>query len=205
VPASAARRSQLRTALGFADDDCLVGCVASFTPVKRHATLLDVFAQLQRESPQCRLVLVGDGPLRAEVETRARALGVANAVHFLGARADIEHILPALDIFVLASSTEGMSNAILEAQSCGLPVVATDVGGNPEVIEHQLTGLLVPASQPQALGVALRELVAAPGRRAALGAAASRSVARDHSLAAMAAAYGRLYRDLACSDAADAH
>jgi len=143
--------------------------------------------------------------VRAEIETRARALGVANAVHFLGARADIEHILPALDIFVLASSTEGMSNAILEAQSCGLPVVATDVGGNPEVIEHQLTGLLVPSSQPQALGAALRDLVAAPGRRAALGAAASRSVARDHSLAAMAAAYGRLYRDLACSDAANAH
>jgi glycosyltransferase involved in cell wall biosynthesis len=203
-PVSAARRSQLRTALGFADGDCLIGCVASFTPVKRHAMLLDAFAQLYRSSPQCRLVLVGDGPLRAEIETRARALGVANAVHFLGARADVEHILPALDIFVLASSTEGMSNAILEAQSCGLPVVATDVGGNPEVIDHEVTGLLVPASQPAALTAALRDLVAAPDRRAALGAAASRMIARDHSLAAMAAAYGRLYRDLACRDPASA-
>jgi glycosyltransferase involved in cell wall biosynthesis len=204
-PASAARRSQLRTALGFADGDCLIGCVASFTPVKRHAMLLDTFAQLHRESPECRLLLVGDGPLRAEIETQARALGVANAVHFLGARADVEHVLPALDIFVLASSTEGMSNAILEAQSCGLPVVATDVGGNPEVIEHEVTGLLVPASQPAGLTAALRDLVAAPERRAALGTAASRMIARDHSLAAMAAAYARLYRDLACSDPANAH
>lgn len=205
APASAARRSQLRTALGFADGDCLIGCVASFTPVKRHALLLDTFAQLHRESPECRLVLVGDGPLRGEIETRARALGVANAVHFLGARADVEHVLPALDIFVLASSTEGMSNAILEAQSCGLAVVATAVGGNPEVIEHEVTGLLVPASEPEALTAALRDLVAAPGRRAAFGAAASRVVARERSLEAMAAAYARLYRELACSDPADAH
>jgi glycosyltransferase involved in cell wall biosynthesis len=205
LPASASRRSQLRAALGFADGDCLIGCVASFTPVKRHVMLLDAFAQLLRERPECRLVLVGEGPLRAEIETRARALGVANAVYLLGARADVEHVLPALDVFVLASSTEGMSNAILEAQACGLPVVATDVGGNPEVIEHEVTGLLVPASQPQALSIALRDLVAAPGRRAALGAAASRRIARDQSLAAMAAAYARLYRDLACSDPVDAH
>jgi glycosyltransferase involved in cell wall biosynthesis len=205
LPASASRRSQLRAALGFADADCLIGCVASFTPVKCHALLLDAFAQLHGDSPQCRLVLVGDGPLRAEIETQARALGIANAVHFLGARADVEQILPALDIFVLASSTEGMSNAILEAQSCGLPVVATDVGGNPEVIENEATGLLVPASQPAALTLALRGLVAAPDRRAALGAAASRMIARDHSLAAMAAAYGRLYRELACAGPASAH
>ncbi|HZX89532.1 MAG TPA: glycosyltransferase [Rudaea sp.] len=205
LPASSSRRSQLRAALGFADGDCLIGCVASFTPVKRHAMLLDAFAQLHSERPECRLVLAGEGPMRADIETQARSLGVANAVHFLGARADVENVLPALDIFVLASSTEGMSNAILEAQSCGVPVVATDVGGNPEVIEHQVTGLLVPASQPPALALALRDLVAAPGRRAALGAAASRTIARDHSLAAMAAAYAGLYRDLACSEPPNAH
>ena len=198
--ADEARRSHLRAALGFADNECLIGCVASFTPVKCHATLLDAFARVHRASPNCRLVLIGNGPLRPECQTRARALGIATAVHFLGARADVEQILPALDVFVLASSTEGMSNAILEAQACGLPVVATDVGGNPELVEHEVTGLLVPPGQADALALALADLAAAPGRRAALGAAASRVTAREHSLAAMAAAYGRLYRDLA-----DAH
>ena len=205
LPASALRRPQLRAALGFAGSECLIGCVASFTPVKRHAVLLDAFAQVYRERPECRLVLVGDGPLRGEIEAQARELGIANVIHFLGARSDVEQVLPALDIFVLASSTEGMSNAILEAQACALPVVATDVGGNPEVIEHQVTGLLVPANEVEPLALALGALAAAPGRRAALGAAACRAVAREHSLAAMAAAYGRLYHDLFYSDQANAH
>jgi glycosyltransferase involved in cell wall biosynthesis len=205
LPASAPGRSQLRAALGFAGSECLIGCVASFTPVKRHAMLLEAFARVHRANPECRLVLVGDGPLRAEIETRARELGISGAVHFLGARADIEQILPALDIFVLASSTEGMSNAILEAQACGLPVVATAVGGNPELIEHQVTGLLVPVDEAGALALALQDLAGDPGRRTALGAAASRMVARDHSLAAMAAAYGRLYHELVDSDPARAH
>jgi len=205
LPASALRRSQLRGALGFAESECLIGCVASFTPVKRHTMLLEAFAQVHRKNPVCRLVLVGDGPLRAEIETQARALGIANVVHFLGARGDVENVLPALDIFVLASSTEGMSNAILEAQACALPVVTTDVGGNPEVIEHQVTGLLVPANAAEPLALALADLAGAPDRRAALGAAACRAIAREHSLVAMAAAYGRLYRDLVFSGQASGH
>lgn len=196
-PASALRRAQLRAALGFADHECLIGCVASFSPVKCHSTLLAAFAKAYRDHPDCRLVLVGEGPLRAEIETQARALGIAGVVRFLGARADVEHILPALDIFVLASSTEGMSNAILEAQACGLPVVATAVGGNPELIEHGTSGLLVPPAQVDALARALGDLVGAPGQRAELGAAACRRIARDYSLAAMAATYARLYQELA--------
>lgn len=197
LPASASRRSQLRAALGFAGSECLIGCVASFTPVKCHSVLLAAFAQVHRDHPDCRLVLVGEGPLRAEIETRARAMEIAGVVHFLGARADVENILPALDIFVLASSTEGMSNAILEAQACGLPVVATDVGGNPELIEHEVSGLLVPPAQVDALARALGDLVGAPDHRAQLGAAACRGIVRDHSLAAMAATYARLYQELA--------
>lgn len=193
----AAVRVRLRAALGFGADECLIGCVASFTPVKRHDVLLSAFAQARGSHPHARLLLVGDGPLRDAAEARARELGIGADVRFLGARADVEKVLSALDLFALASSTEGMSNAILEAQACGVAVVATEVGGNGELVQVHETGLLVPANPPEALANALIDLIEAPARRAQLGAAAARRVERDFSVNAMIAAYERLYRELA--------
>ena len=193
----AAERTRLRAALGFGADECLIGCVASFTPVKRHDILVDAFAQAQRRFPQARLLLIGDGPLRSDVEERSRASGAAHAIRFLGSRGDVENILPALDVFALASSTEGMSNAILEAQACGVAVVATAVGGNVELVQQQATGVLVPALQPDALAEALANLIAAPARRSELGSAAQRRVEREYSTQAMVNGYERLYRELA--------
>jgi glycosyltransferase involved in cell wall biosynthesis len=195
--ADAAQRTRLRDALGFGADECLVGCVASFTPVKRHDILLAAFAQARRRFPQARLLLVGDGPLRGEVEAQARESGVNGAIHFLGARADVENILPALDVFALSSTTEGMSNAILEAQACGVAVVATAVGGNTELVQAHATGVLVPALQPDALANALADIIGAPARRSELGSAARRRVEREYSTQAMVAGYQRLYRELA--------
>jgi len=123
-------RRQRRASLGFGDAHCVIGCVASFTPVKQHAILIGAFAQVYARDSDARLLLIGDGPLRAAIESQIRELQLGDAVRLLGARGDIEDILPALDIFALASSTEGMSNAILEAQACGVGVVATRVGGN---------------------------------------------------------------------------
>jgi len=196
VPADGPARARMRAALGFSADHLLIGCVASFTPVKQHEALIAAFAQVWARHPHAHLLLVGDGPLRATINAQVRAMGLHEHVHMLGARADVENILPVLDVFALASSTEGMSNAILEAQACGVAVVATDVGGNAELI-HQSTGILVPASMPQALARALCDLAEDDDRRDALAAAALRRVTREHSLAAMAAAYGRMYRELA--------
>lgn len=195
-PIDAGARARLRAMLGFGDDECLIGCVASFTEVKQHATLIEAFAQVWRGYPQVRLLLVGHGPLRPQLERQIDSLGVAPSVSFLGPRGDVEQILPALDIFVLASRSEGMSNAILEAQACAVAVVATAVGGNAELVRSQSMGILVPAADPQALARALSELVAAPSRRVAMGTAAREQVQRDHSLAAMSAAYQRLYEEL---------
>lgn len=195
-PADATVRARLRGELGFGAQECLIGCVASFTPVKRHDLLVDAFARVHAQDASARLLLVGDGALRADIEARINAAGIGTAVRLLGARPDVDRILPALDVFALASSTEGMSNAILEAQACGLAVVATAVGGNGEVIEQQQTGMLVPSGQADALAAALGQLVRTADHRRALGAAALRRVERDFSLAAMTTAYDRLYREL---------
>src|SRR5581483_5487354 len=196
-PVDAAARTVLRDALGFDDAACVIGCVASFTPVKCHTVLVEAFAALHARHPGVQLVLVGEGPLRGAIEAQIAALGLAGSVHLLGARADIERILPALDVFVLASSTEGLSNAILEAQSCGLPVVATDVGGNGELVREGIDGRRVPPNDVAALAGALAELVADGQRRSAFGTAARERVEREFSIAAMVAAYEKLYGELA--------
>lgn len=196
-PADADARLRLRAKLGFAADDCLIGCVASFTPVKRHDVLIDAFAALCAHHDRCFLLLVGDGLLRGPIEERIAASGLGARVRLLGARADVEEVLPALDLFVLASATEGMSNAILEAQACGLPVIATAVGGNGELVADGANGLLVRAGDVAALARALAALAADPAQRHALGAAARVRVERELSLDAMVAAYDAMYRELA--------
>jgi len=188
-------RLRLRGALGFDAQQRLFGCVASFSPVKRHVDLIAAFAQLRSADPQAQLLLVGEGTLRADLERQIEQLQLSTCIHLLGARADVERILPALDAFVLASSTEGLSNAILEAQACGLPTVATHVGGNPDLVKAD-TGILVPAHAPAALAQALGDVLAAPARAAEMGRRARAHVEATHSLEAMAAAYESMYREL---------
>lgn len=196
-PADALTRARLRAQFGFADSDCVVGCVASFTAVKRHRDLLEAFAHARERHAGLRLLLVGDGPLRASIMTQIAALEVGEHVRMLGARADVENILPALDVFALASETEGMSNALLEAQAAGLPAVVTSVGGNIEVVRGGRNGLLVPPAAPHALACALGEFAGEADRRRAFGERARRVAVADFSLDAMVAAYESLYAELA--------
>jgi glycosyltransferase involved in cell wall biosynthesis len=116
-------------------------------------------------------------------------------VRLLGDRDDIASLLPILDVFVLASSSEGLSNAILEAQACALPVIATRVGGNPELVDGDCGRLVAPA-QPAALAAAMLELLRDPALRSALGTAARARVEPKHSLQGMVNSYLRLYRDM---------
>ena len=196
APVDAPRRARMRESLGYAANELLIGCVANFNPVKRHADLIDAFARVYAGLPQARLLLVGDGRLCGAIETRITALGLSGAVRLLGARLDVADILPALDVFALASETEGMSNAILEAQACGLPVVATRVGGNPELVDADC-GVLVEPLNPPALAQALVELLPDAARRVRLGSAARARVCARHSLQGMTDAYFALYRELA--------
>lgn len=195
APVDAATRIKRRAALGYVEEDLLIGCVAMLIPVKRHVDLIDAFAHVHAQLPQARLLLVGDGELRGEIEARIATLGLGEFVRLPGECKDVENILPALDVFALASSSEGLSNAILEAHACALPVVATRVGGNPELVRDDC-GALVPSNDPPALASALLELLCdAPGR-ARLGSVARRRIEREHSLDAMAEAYIALHRHL---------
>lgn len=195
-PVDTTQRRALRQALGFGEDALLVGCVGSLTAVKRHADLLEAFAQIRSAHPSAHLLLVGEGPLKAAIAARAAAADLAGHVHLLGQRADVQHVLQALDLFVLASETEGLSNAILEAQACGLPVVATRVGGNPEIVRADC-GTLVPAGAPHELAEALLDLLHDARKRATMGHNALLQVTRDYSLNTMVHAYEALYQELA--------
>lgn len=184
-----AARARLRAELGVGEDAVLVGCVARLDPVKDHATLLRAATRLP---PRASLVLAGEGPLRRSLEQLARVERLAGRVRFLGHRDD--SIYPALDLFALASRYEGSSNTILEAMACGLPVVATRVGGNPGLVRSE-TGVLVEPGDASALGAALSRLALDARARRSLGRAAL-AFAGERSLERMARAYEALYRSI---------
>jgi glycosyltransferase involved in cell wall biosynthesis len=135
-------------------------------------TLVRAVALLEPGS--CSALLVGDGPERRRVEAEARRLGVAGAVRLAGERRDVRELLAGADVFVLASQSEGLPMSILEAMAAGLPVVASSVGGVAELVEHRVSGLLVPPGDPPALARALGELIRDPALRSSYGEAGRR-------------------------------
>ncbi len=190
-------RAEERRALGWDPDEVCLIAVGRLVPVKDHALLIRAFARATRGvKGRPRLYVAGDGPLKNELERLARDLGVADRVVLLGRRDDVPVLLRASDGFVLSSKSEGMSNTLLEAMSTGLCCVATDVGGNPELVTHGKTGLLVPPEDEGALASALRRVVSHPEVRGALGRAARGFVEERHSLDAMMRGYATLYLEL---------
>ncbi len=186
-------RAEARRLLSVPGDRFLVGTVGRLDPVKDLAMLIAAVAALRRDVPAAELVVVGDGPERERLAEAARAAGVAGAVRFTGHRGDVRRLLPALDIYANSSTHEGVSLTILEAMAAGLPVVATAVGGNPEVVRDGETGVLVPARAPDALARAARDLAAAPAARRALGEAGRRRVETAFTIDRMVADYVRAY------------
>ena len=187
-----ADRERARRLLGVSPDAFAIGTVARFDPVKDLTALLDAFITLRATVPHAELVLIGDGPERARLERHAGEAGVAHAVHFGGYRGDARRLLPGLDVYVNSSTTEGISLTILEAMAAGLPVVATSVGGTPEVVSGG-TGLLVPARSAGALATALGALADDPDRCEALGKAGRTRLRREFTLDRMVDQYRRVY------------
>ncbi|WP_437714209.1 glycosyltransferase [Sorangium sp. So ce448] len=172
-----------------------VGCVARLSPEKDHATLLDAFARLRATRPDAHLTLIGDGPRRPALEAQAARLGLGGAVTFTGTRGDVAELLPAFDVFALASLTEGISLTLIEAAAAGLPIVATRVGGNPEIVVDGETGLLVPPGAPETLAGAL-EAVAVREDRAEMGLRGRARVMERFGIDRMARAYEDLYDEV---------
>jgi sugar transferase (PEP-CTERM/EpsH1 system associated) len=176
----------------------LVGTVGRMQTVKAQPVLARAFALALQQQPtlrtRLRLVLVGDGPLRAECERVLREAGVADLAWFAGERGDVPDVMRGLDCFVLPSRAEGISNTILEAMASGLPVLATAVGANGELVMPGVTGRLVPAGDASALAEGLVHLAQDAEGSAALGRAGRRRVEQRFSLGAMVAAYESVYQ-----------
>ncbi|WP_296951519.1 TIGR03088 family PEP-CTERM/XrtA system glycosyltransferase [uncultured Massilia sp.] len=184
----------------WAAGDIVIGTVARVQDVKNHRVLVEAFARLRAArpdlAPRLKLAIVGDGPLLPAVREQVAALGLRDSVWLPGARADIAALLHGFAVFALPSLAEGTPVSMLEAMACGLPVVASNVGGIPEVVDEGVQGLLVPAGDVGRLAAALERHAGDAALRAAHGAAGRRRVEERFSLRAMVAAYGALYDGL---------
>jgi glycosyltransferase involved in cell wall biosynthesis len=160
--------------------------VAQMEPRKDHRLLVTAFALVLRQRPEARLVLAGDGRLRPDIETHVRRAGVSASVEMPGTVAGAEDVYRRLAIYVQASaSEEGTSNSIVEAMASGLPVIATDIGGNAETVRHNETGLIVPPRDPEALAAAILSLLEGQERRHAMGMLARAVALTSYSRAGM--------------------
>jgi glycosyltransferase involved in cell wall biosynthesis len=167
--------------------------VANLRPEKGHDTLIDAAVAVLRAFPDATFTMVGDGTERDRLIAHAAKRGVTRAFNWLGHRDDVEAVAGASDIFVLPSRTEACPNALLEAMSAGLPCVATGVGGIPEIISHNHSGLLVGVDDSADLAAALCRLMSDETLAAGLGATARQHVVSHHSFERMAAAFDELY------------
>ncbi|MDW8106406.1 MAG: glycosyltransferase [Armatimonadota bacterium] len=193
LPAEA--RWDWRVREGIPKDALVLVHVGRFTQLKNHEMLIRAFAKLQLPD-SAYLLLVGEGELRSQTEQLVRELGIADKVRFLGVRADIPEVLNASDIFVLSSRWEGNPMSVMEAMAAGLPVVATAVGGVPELVEEGITGLLVPSEDIAALTQALQRLVDDPDLRATMGSHARRIAQERFDARVMTRAYEALYESI---------
>lgn len=190
---SPAYREAAREQLGLAPGQFAIGTAGRLVPVKDHANLVEALAILHARGVPFSALIAGEGPLRADTEALIAARGLEAHVRLLGQRDDIERVFAALDVFVLSSKSEGMSNTILEAMASGAPIVATNVGGAEELVDDGRTGLLVPRQDSEALADALARMAASPARRRDMGAAARVKAETEFGLARMIRDYDALY------------
>ncbi len=186
-------KDYLHREFSFAVDDYLVGIVAHLADHKGHQYLIQATKILKQQAPKIKTIIVGEGPLSMELDRQAKELDVEDIIFFLGFRKDIPKILSSLDLFVLSSHLEGMGSSILDAMASRLPVVATKVGGIPEVVINGETGVLVPPRNPSALARAILMLYSDKTLASRLGQKGYELVHRKFSAEAMADKVVRLY------------
>ena len=179
----------IRAQLALPENTFLVGVVGRLDPIKDHPTLFHAFTDIKKVNPDARLLVVGDGPERPHLESIA-----GNGIIFLGNRLDIPIILQALDVFILPSLNEGISNTILEAMAAGIPVIATDVGGNPELVADDVAGFLIPPQDASAMAAALLKYSNNPELRTRHGKHGRMRAIQHFSVEKMVASYESVYR-----------
>ncbi len=193
---SLSHRGQFRRELGLHDSAGLVGIVGRIFPIKNHRLFLDAAARVAAEEPDARFIIVGDGILRPEMEQHARALGISDRVIFTGWRRDLPRIYADLDVLVISSDNEGTTVSAIEAMASGCPVVATRVGGIPDLIDDGETGYLVPPGDARALAAAILRLLRDREAAGRIGSAARDAVRERFALARLVRDMERLYLEL---------
>jgi glycosyltransferase involved in cell wall biosynthesis len=194
VPAGT--REALRQSLGLGDG-CTWLAVGRFEVAKDYPNMLRAFAKVRERQPRTVLLLVGRGSLQADTEALAGTLGPAGGVRFLGVRSDVPEIMSAADGYVMSSAWEGMPIVLLEAGAAGLPIVATRVGGNEEVVLDEASGFLVPPRDHEALGLAMARLMELPEeRRSAMGERGREHIRTRYGLSQVADRWEALYREV---------
>lgn len=178
------------------DQAVLIGTVGRLVPVKGHAILLEAFRSLRQQYRNVRLIFVGDGPLRGSLEAEAKRLGLDESVIFSGHQEQSYDFINMMDIFVLPSLHEGIPMVLLEAFALKRPVIASRVGGIPEVVSHGHSGILVSPGNPEELAAAISDMIKDTARAEALGIAGHRHVEDDFSASLMADRTAGIYRSL---------
>jgi glycosyltransferase involved in cell wall biosynthesis len=190
---SSAQVQEIRSELSVGEDEFVIGIVGSLYPVKGHMNLLDAMKTVLARYPKARLLVIGQGELERALKCRVSELGIERAVSFLGLRDDVPRLLPLLNLFVLPSLSEGLSVALLEAMSAGVAVIASNVGGNPEIVVNGETGYLVSPERSEELASRIIALASNQELTRSLGDRGRERVSRRFTTARMLEQYQDLY------------
>jgi glycosyltransferase involved in cell wall biosynthesis len=181
---------------GLEESHLVLAAIAQLIPRKGHRVLLEALPEVTREFPDLRVLLFGQGPLEGELRELCRCYRLSSHVRFAGFRTDLERILPCLDLVVHPAVMEGLGLSLLEAAAAGIPIVATGVGGVPEIVQDGVTGLLVPPADTRSLAAAIVRLVRRRETARALGDAGRDFVSRNFSVAKMVEGNLQVYREV---------
>jgi L-malate glycosyltransferase len=195
LPAAPPRVQELRSALSAPDHRRIVGCIGALTAEKDHATFLRAAREVAARNPDVHFVVIGEGDLKDELLRLRADLGLEGKVQFAGFIPHAEEYIGAFDVFVLCSRSEGLGSILLDAFASNVPVVATAVGGVPELVSDDATGLLVPAGEPSLLAAAIERLLSDRALSARLAATARARVECEYTVQRMAERYLAVYEE----------
>jgi glycosyltransferase involved in cell wall biosynthesis len=189
-------RKQILERLGIFNAIEIVVSAGRLSPEKGHRFLVESIGMLQRSSNRTHFVFCGDGPCQKELEKRSKELGVSEICHFVGFRCDLQEIFQAMDLLVLPSLTEGLPNVILEAFACAKPVIATNVGGVPEIVENGINGILVSPERSDLLAEAIKNCLIGPEKRRLMGEAGYHKVKSEFTFESQTQKLEAIYKEV---------
>jgi glycosyltransferase involved in cell wall biosynthesis len=197
---SAELRKKVFQNLGIPEDSKLVVTAGRLSPEKGHKYFVEAISKLGKTKDTIRFVFCGEGMCQKDLETESRKLHIHERCVFAGFRRDLDEIFPVMDLFVLPSLTEGLPNVLLEAYACAKPVVATNVGGVPEVVENGVSGLLVPPKRPDLLAEAIQRLLGSPHLMKTMGKAGHEKVKNEFSFEIQTGLLEKIYLETLAGD-----